>query len=887
MFMIREDDIILGQLAMARGMVSLPQLMQCVHQLNEQRALADIFVSRGLMSFAQAQALEQDLSDRPPQQLQRELEQGQTIILSQLRATRGHEPHHTPASAHPTLDAPLDSPRPHQLPTMRVLSPGLLNHMANPDRYELLSLLGKGGMGQVWLAHDRVMQREVALKTLTQPLRESEELQRQLMLEAQITGLLEHPSIVPIYELGNLLQEGPYYAMRVVREQSLEVILKEMRQGQGRYTLSQLAAILRTALLALQYAHDHGVIHRDLKPENLLIGAYGEVFVIDWGVAHVDNRKLKHRGLEPVAFPLQPGMLVGTPHYMAPEQARGDNDAIDHRTDVYAMGVVLYELLTLTPLHEADHLLALLFKAAEAPVQAPSDRAPDRDIPPVLEEICLKALAKEPADRFQSAQEMARELELYLEGIKDLQRRQRLCAEIIEQAAAYRRHYAHVQEAYARSQDELFAMQRKVQSHAPTHEKEQLWQLEQRCDDLRMEVEQAFGDTILHYGQALQHIPDHREARQALADLYWERFERAEISKDDASAAYFEGLVRQYNDGRYNTLLAGVSTLHVRTQPELAATLRLYRYERRLNRLSPVLQFTKLSPLLDEKLAHGSYLLTLEAPGYISLRVPLLLRRQQELTLNLALRPTQALPEDMVIITGGEFLSGSIQPLNLARNRKTLKDFAIMRHPVTCAQYAEFLNDRQAMTVEQALTHAPRLKVDQHTKIYFDLRDGVFCVPTEDDEGDAWDPQWPICLISYYDACAYARWRSGRDGVPMRLPTALEWEKAARGVDGRLYPWGNRFDASFCNVRESSRGRPMPVAVGTFAHDCSPYGVIDMAGNIAEWTSTWDDEAQDTKIIQGAAFALPSFVARLDWTIDAPASFPYSAYGFRLVADLS
>lgn len=874
--MINQDDIILGQLAMARGLISLHQLMECVHQLKDKRTLSDVLIAQGLLSYADLQSLERYIVGTDQSSLLREVQEGQTLVLEQLHYT--HTSLSPPHRSHiPTLEPELGA---------RSSSSLALNVTSDIERYEVLNLLGKGGMGQVWLAHDHLMQREVAIKVLSPALVQSAELQRQLMLEAQITGLLEHPSIIPIYEIGELQDRGPHYAMRVVREPSLEIIIQEMANGQERFSLSQLISIVRTALLALQYAHDHGVIHRDLKPENLLVGTYGEVFVIDWGVAYVDNKKLKHRGLAPITFPLQPGSLVGTPQYMAPEQARGDNDAIDHRTDVYAMGVILYEILTLKPLHEADHLLALLFKAAEETPISPSERAPARDIPPVLEEICLKALAKAPEQRFQSAQEMARELELYIEGIKDLQRRQKLCAEIIDQAHAYKQHYKHIQITYAQSMDELFIIQRKVQSHAPLHDKEQLWQTEQRCDDLRMELEQAFSDTMLHYGQALQHIPDHHEARHALADLYWERFQRAEIGGDDASAAYFEGLVRQYNDGQYHTLLAGVATLQVQTTPEPQAILKLYRYERRLNKLTPTLQHTMLAPLDRLHLAHGSYLLTVEAQGYITLRIPILLRRLQNLKLELTLRPISDLPSDMIIITEGEFLSGSIQPFNLDRNRKYLDKFAIMRHPVTCAEYVDFLNDIARQDPDKALSHAPRIKADQHTKVYFDYKDGIFSVPTEDTDGDPWNPQWPICLISYYDACEYAHWRSGIEGILFRVPTALEWEKAARGVDGRLYPWGNRFDASFCNVRDSSKGRPLPAPVGQFVHDCSPYGAIDMAGNIAEWTSTWDSEAQDTKIIHGASFAFPGFVARLDWTIDAPASFPYSAYGFRLVADL-
>ncbi len=240
-----------------------------------------------------------------------------------------------------------------------------------------------------------------------------------------------------------------------------------------------------------------------------------------------------------------------------------------------------------------------------------------------------------------------------------------------------------------------------------------------------------------------------------------------------------------------------------------------------------------------------------------------------------------SLPED----EGGMFLSGEFEPLAPTRGMKHIPRFAIMRHSVTCGAYVTFLNDLLASgRDEQANQHAPRVSED--TPSYFPIVDGRYVVPPEDSEGDAWDEQWPICMVSYRDALAYARWRSARDGVTWRLPTALEWEKAARGVDGRVYPWGNRFEPSFCNVAKSYRGRSMPRPVGTHPYDMSPYGVFDVAGNIYNWTSTYQSEAEGIRILCGNSYSSGVHMG-LNVHISSPENYRYTMYGMRLVCVLT
>jgi serine/threonine-protein kinase len=888
------DDAMLGQLALARGLVSFRALIECIKETGTQeRTFEDVLIARGHLSYHQLEELKDTLRQNPEQSVQ-EIEAGQTLVLEHIQSTTNSglsedtDAQRALLSMQHTLihldEADLIPV--HQTSGAVRMTPPPLKR-AQQERYELRKMLGKGGMGEVWLAYDRMLLREIALKTLHVDSREHRDRMReQLKLEAQVTGLLEHPSIIPVYDIGELEDRGIFYTMRVVREESLETRLKRLRDGQADADrLPQQITYLRTALLALQYAHDHGVIHRDLKPENILVGAYGEVFVIDWGVAKLSDG-LGDGSLSGSLSSSKPGTLVGTPHYMAPEQALGEHEKVDERTDVYAIGVILYEILTLGHVFDAGNVLALLFKITEETPTPPSVRAPDREIPEELEEICLKALSKEPEERYQSAQEMARELELFLEGIKEGERARARAETLLAQAHKQRKAYHGARSEFADAQEKLTKAQMEIQSWASAKEKEPLWTLEQEVEDLRMEIERHFGEAVRTFGQALGHVTDHARAREGLAELYWERFLAAEASGDSANALYFEGLVKQYNDGQYNTLLAGQASLSI--SPNVAgAVCKLYRYERGMHRLQAILKESLAAPVTDFKIPHGSYLLTIEAPGFTHRRIPLLLERLQEVSLEVSLYPQGSLPDDMIVITGGEFLSGHIKNFERARYIEDVEGFALMRYPVTCAQYAEFLTALARSGREaEAADRAPRLKDDAPSYFAYDEQDKLYFIPEEDDDGDAWDPQWPICLISASDAEAYAAWRSEAEGFSFRLPTALEWEKAARGVDGRLYSWGNEFDAAFCRVRESVPGRAMPAPVGSYPMDCSPYGVMDMTGCICEWTSTSSADDQKARICQGASFATMQAACRLDWPFTCPPNYRHPTYGFRLAMDL-
>jgi len=259
-------------------------------------------------------------------------------------------------------------------------------------RYEILERVGSGGMGSVYRARDRELDREVALKVLSLPEPESA---ARMLREAQVMARLEHPGIVPIHDVGRLPDGRVFYAMKLVVGERLDQLVARGEPLPGR-----LRAFERICE-AVAFAHARGVIHRDLKPENVMVGHFGEVLVMDWGLARggCAATEAAASGAGDRVGTTSHGAVLGTPGYMAPEQARGDIAGIDERSDVYGLGALLHFLVVGTP------------PPAEPPI--PPGR-PRSDVPVALEAVCRKALAAEPAARYATVGELARDVARFL-----------------------------------------------------------------------------------------------------------------------------------------------------------------------------------------------------------------------------------------------------------------------------------------------------------------------------------------------------------------------------------------------------------------------------------------------------------------------------------------
>ena len=293
-------------------------------------------------------------------------------------------------------------------------------------RFRILRPHAEGGLGKVSLALDEEFNREVALKEIKEKHADVPESRARFLLEAEITGSLEHPGIVPVYALGRYADGRPYYAMRFIRGENLHRAIKAYHDAPNPQPLA-LRQLLRRFLdvcNALAYAHSRGILHRDLKPSNIMLGPYGETLVVDWGLAKTTQREeigehVAEQSLHPVAkdavTPTRLGQAVGTPQFMSPEQAAGRLDELGPTSDIYSLGATLYCLLTGRPPFPdtrqigQDEVLRMVQEG-----EFPAPRQVRSSIAPALEAICLKAMHVDPAQRYASARALADDIEHWL-----------------------------------------------------------------------------------------------------------------------------------------------------------------------------------------------------------------------------------------------------------------------------------------------------------------------------------------------------------------------------------------------------------------------------------------------------------------------------------------
>jgi formylglycine-generating enzyme required for sulfatase activity len=862
------------------------------------------------------------------------------------------------------------------------------------DRYERLENLGSGGMAVVYRALDRKLGREVAIKELRADLALEPEAVARFRREADAVARLSHPNVVLLLDAvetgGRLL-----LVMELVRGEPLSQLLPRRRASQR-----ELVHLLEKAARGVQHAHERGIVHRDLKPSNILVdAASGEPKVADFGIAHLG-------GADRTTL-TRTGAFLGTPLYMAPEQVQGRTALVSARTDVYALGVILYELLTGRVPFPGETVPEIGSRIVNEEPIAPRKLNPQasRD----LETIALHAMEKDPARRYASASELADDLartlagepiharppgplarlarlvrrrkapaaalaaflaaallggglagltafrahetiarllaeaarepdprraaELYsqvtalapghpiaeagaIEKRIEADRRSRAAAAgaLVARGEAAREEVTRLTAAIERARDAIAPLASGLATYAPPEKKRPIWELEQRIEDLTREVAVAQADYEAAYLGALAIDPTLPGARDGFAALHYASFEEAETRGDVARMELERRLVLIHGGPSYRERLAAGGAIALDARPGDAEAW-LFRYEpgtdRRLmprpyDRASATTRLpeaesnaetsTALSasdwnrlgrtPLAFE-LPVGSYLVLLRKPGFRDVRFPLFVTRGGRVQATVALYRDAEIGADYVYVPAGEFIFGGDPAAYLGNTldvHATTGDFFIARFEVTFASYQAFVKALAARDgTEAAQKRVPRRG---KTAYLWTLADDGVDLPS-------WAaPDVPVVGITADDANAYAAWLTAAahergERVRYRLPLDREWEKAARGVDGRFFPWGNHFDWTFTKGALSRKvvngvGAP-PDPVGTFRADESPYGVRDLAGSVEEWCD--GDWLDNVKIVRGGHYAAADPGSFRSATRTGAAA-PELRRGFRLVREL-
>lgn len=371
-------------------------------------------------------------------------------LTSALHSARGAPD----AAARPDLDALLEAPDDDEDDPQKTLRDVVDLAASGAGRYADRDEVGRGGMGEVRRVHDAALRRDLAMKVMRPPASpddddaptETRHLAR-FLDEAFITSQLDHPGIVPVHDVGVGDDGRAYFTMKLVRGKNLADVLDEVHSGEGEWTTNRVLGALQRVCEAVAYAHARGVLHRDIKPANIMVGRYGETYLMDWGLACVAGEAPQPPGTS------RPGELpddaeatgwfgspdtgvIGTPVYMSPEQALGNESLVDERSDVYSLGAILYHLLAgRLPYVEPDELplrLAVLLKVRQGPPRPLREVSPAA--PESLVRICEKAMAREVKDRYRGASELATALQDYLADIsedREEARRQARRAELI------------------------------------------------------------------------------------------------------------------------------------------------------------------------------------------------------------------------------------------------------------------------------------------------------------------------------------------------------------------------------------------------------------------------------------------------------------------------